>query len=109
MSSRSKFIKAGGERFLECLKRFGELGIVDNLLARDGDAHLVVPAKYYRWVPEEIFLQVPYMIYGDKYARSFCGGRPSRSPWIRNAAIADTYRKQFKAHWRRGKVPPATS
>jgi hypothetical protein len=57
-----KFIKACGERFFEYLRRFAELGIVDNLLARDGGAHLVVPAKYYRWVPEEIFSQVPYMV-----------------------------------------------
>jgi hypothetical protein len=92
----------------EYLKWFSELGIVDILLARDGDANLVVPAKYYRWVPEEIFLQVPYMIYGDKYA-ILLWGPPVKIVLIQNAAIADSYRKQFKAHWRRGKAPSATS
>jgi len=103
-----KFITAGGERFLEYLKRFSELGIIDNLLAKEGDTHLVVPAKYYRWVPEEIFLQVPYMVYGDKYA-IILWGPPVKVVLIQNAEIAESYRRQFKAHWRRGKVPPATS
>lgn len=103
-----KFIRAGGERFFEYLKKFSELGIIDNLLARDGDMHLVVPAKYYRWVPEEIFSQVPYMVYGEKYA-IILWGPPVRVTLIQNAEIADSYRKQFKAHWRRGKIPPAAS
>jgi len=103
-----KFIEAGGERFSEYLKRFAELGIVDNLLAREGDTHLVVPAKYYRWVSEEIFSQVPYMVYGDKYA-IILWGPPVRIILIQNTDIAESYRKQFKAHWRRGKVPPASS
>jgi transcriptional regulator with XRE-family HTH domain len=100
-----KFIAAGGERFFAYLKRFAELGIIDNLLAKEGDTHLVVPAKCYRWVPEEIFSQVPYMVYGDKYA-IILWGPPVRITLIQNAQIADSYRKQFKAHWRRGKTPP---
>jgi hypothetical protein len=103
-----KFIKAGGERFFEYLRRFAELGIVDNLLARDGDTHLVVPAKYYRWVSEEIFSQVPYMVFGDKYA-IILWGPPIKIVLIRNTDISDSYRKQFKAHWRRGKLPPVAS
>ena len=99
-----RFIKAGGDRFFEYLKRFEKLGIVDNLLARGGDTNLVVPAKHYRWVPEEIFSQAPYMVYGDKYA-IIIWGPPVKIVLIQNAEIADSYRKQFKAHWRRGKVP----
>jgi len=102
-----KFIKAGGERFFEYLKTFSDLGIIDNLLAKDGDTHLVVPAKYYRWVPEEIFSQVPYMVYADKYA-IILWGPPVKIVLIQNADIADSYRKQFKAHWRRGSVLPAS-
>jgi transcriptional regulator with XRE-family HTH domain len=101
-----RFVEAGGERFHEYLKRFADLGIVDNLLARDGDTHLVVPAKYYRWVSEEIFSQVPYMVYGDKYA-IIRWGPPVKIVLIQNAEIADSYRKQFKAHWRRGIAPPS--
>ncbi len=102
-----RFVASGGERFFEYLKRFEKLGIVDNLLAREGDTNLVVPTKYYRWVPDEIFSQVPYMVYGDKYA-IIRWGPPVKIVLIHNAEIADSYRKQFKAHWRRGKVPPAT-
>lgn len=104
----SRFIKAGGERFFSYLKRFTDLGIVDNLLAKEGDTHFVVPLKYYRWVSEEIFSQAPYMVYGDKYA-IILWGPPVKIVLIQNAEIAASYRKQFKAHWRRGKVPPAAS
>jgi transcriptional regulator with XRE-family HTH domain len=99
-----KFMKAGGKQFLEYLKKFEELGIVDNLLAKEGDVHLVVPAKYYRWVPEEIFSQTPYMVYGDSYA-IILWGPPVKIVLIRNAEIAASYRKQFLAHWRRGTMP----
>jgi transcriptional regulator with XRE-family HTH domain len=99
-----KFIEAGGDRFFEYLRKFADLGIVDNLLARNGDANLVVPAKYYRWVPEEIFSQVPYMVYGDKYA-IILWGPPLRIVLIHNQEISASYRKQFQAHWRRGKTP----
>jgi transcriptional regulator with XRE-family HTH domain len=99
-----KFVKAGGKRFFEYLKRFAELGILDNLLAKEGDTHLVAPAKYYRWVPEEIFSQTPYMIYEDNYA-ILLWGPPVKVVLIRNPEIAASYRKQFQAHWRRGSVP----
>jgi hypothetical protein len=99
-----KFVKAGGKRFSEYLKRFEELGIVDNLLAKEGDTHLVVPAKYYRWVPEEIFSQTPYVVYGDTYA-IILWGPPVKIVLIRNLEIAASQRKQFLAHWRRGTMP----
>jgi transcriptional regulator with XRE-family HTH domain len=99
-----KFVQAGGDRFHEYLKKFSALGIVDNLLAKDGDTHLVVPVKYYRWVADEIFSQVPYMVYDDKYA-IILWGPPVKIILIHNAEIAASYRKQFKAHWRRGKIP----
>jgi hypothetical protein len=58
----------------------------------------------YRWVPEEIFSQTPYMVYGDNYA-IVLWGPPVKVVLIRNPEIAASYRKQFQAHWRRGSVP----
>jgi transcriptional regulator with XRE-family HTH domain len=98
-----KFVKAGGQRFFEYLKRFEELGIKDNLLAREGDTHLVVPPECYRWVSEEVFSQVPYMVYGDNYA-ILLWGPPVKAVLIRNPEIAASYRKQFLAHWKSGTV-----
>jgi hypothetical protein len=48
------------------------------------------------------------MVYGDKYA-IILWGPPVKITLIQNTDIADSYRKQFKAHWRRGKLPPVVS
>ena len=81
-----KFVKAGGDRFFAYLKKFDAADIVDNLLAKEGDTHLVVPAKCYRWVPEEIYSQTPYMVYGDNYA-IILWGPPVKIVLIRNKEI----------------------
>ena len=44
------------------------------------------------------------MVYGDKYA-IILWGPPVKIVLIHNKEIAQSYRKQFMAHWRRGKVP----
>ncbi len=102
-----KFVEACGDQFQDYMKRFDKLGVIDNMLAIEGDVNFVEATRYYRWVPEEIFSQVPYMIYADRYA-IILWGPPLKIVLIRNKDIAASYLKQFKAHWQRGKVPPSS-
>lgn len=103
-----KFVEACGDKFEEYMETFVRIGVIDNMLAKEGDTNFVEALRFYRWVPEEIFLQVPYMIYGDKYA-IILWGPPLKIILIHNAEIAASFLKQFKAHWNRAKIPAIDS
>jgi transcriptional regulator with XRE-family HTH domain len=61
-------------------------------------------AKTYRWIPKELFTQLLYYVYGDKFALVLWG-QPIRITIIQNRLVADTFRKQFEMNWQNGKVP----
>jgi hypothetical protein len=74
------------------------------LLSCEGDTNYVEPYEHYRWVSKEIFNQMPYYVYDNKYA-ILLWGTPQRVVLVENKAIADGYRKQFMALWNNAKIP----
>jgi len=95
---------AGKERFREVLEKFHKHGITSRLLTMEGDTYFVEPISHYRWVPEGLFTQVPYFVYGDKYAIFIAEPKP-RIVLIENKAIAESYRKQFNTIWQNATLP----
>jgi transcriptional regulator with XRE-family HTH domain len=94
--------KEGGEKFLELIRKRSQHGIKSKLLAREGDTDLVDakdPHREYRWISDELFSQVPYYIYGNKYAIMLFG-KPQKVVLIENKQVADSYRKQFMTQWK---------
>lgn len=104
--SESDHIGEGGEKFLELVRKRCKHGIRTKLLAKEGDRNLVdpdSPTREYRWVSEEIFSQVPYYIYSNKYA-ILLFGTPHRVVLIESKQVAESYRKQFMVLWRNARV-----
>jgi hypothetical protein len=99
-----RFVQICGDKFTEYLERVKELGIEEKLLALEHDDFFVTDIQCYRWVSADIFSQVPYFVYGDKYAM-ILWGPPQKIILIENEAIAESFRRQFYAHWNRGKFP----
>ncbi len=79
------------------------------LLVIEGDSHFVgKPAtSIYRWIDQDSFGLVPYYIYRDKYA-VIIWGPPLRVIITQNPSLAETYRRQFEANWKRAQIPPAS-
>ncbi len=99
-----KFMQVCGNKFSEYLEKVKEFGIQEKLLALEHDDFFVTDVECYRWVTADIFSQVPYFVYGDKYAM-ILWGPPQKIVLIENEAIAESFRRQFYAHWNRGKFP----
>ena len=99
--SETEHKREGGDKFLELVRKRSKYGIKTKLLAREGDSDLVDakdPHREYRWVSAEIFAQVPYYIYGNKYAILLLG-KPQKVVLIENRQVADSYRQQFMTQW----------
>lgn len=98
------FTSIGGDRALAQFDKLREVEIETFLLVQDGDTYFIEEPKYYRWVSEEIFSQVPHFVYADKYA-IILWGPPVKIVFIHNSDIAKSYRKQFYAQWDKAKIP----
>ena len=99
------YIKQGGERFLSEVKKRLEAGIDAKLLSCEGDRKFIEPMRHYRWISPQIFNQMPYYVYGNKYA-ILLWSMPQKVVLIEDKSIADGYRKQFLALWDSAKIPP---
>jgi transcriptional regulator with XRE-family HTH domain len=99
-----KFEAIAGEKVIQKFDMLRNADIVTLLLVQEGDTYFLEPEECYRWVPEEIFTQVSNFVYGDKYA-IILWGPPLKIVLIHNSDTADSYRKQFYAHWNRAKLP----
>lgn len=77
------------------------------ILQKEGDAYF--PAKSYaeyRWIPEEQFLAVPFMVFGDKFAIILY--EPDPTIIVMNyPVLAEAYRLQFSIIWEQAIQPPA--
>jgi transcriptional regulator with XRE-family HTH domain len=62
------------------------------------------PLKHYRWMSKQLFTQMPYYVYGDKYAM-LVWGPVIRVVIIQNKIVAETMRKQFELNWATAKEP----
>lgn len=99
-----EFIEYGGNKFLKYIDKLHDHDIHSKLLLEHGDTYLIEPVEYYRWVSSEIFAQVPYATYGDKYS-IILWGPPQKIIIIENPDITESYRKQFEVHWKNAEIP----
>ncbi len=92
------------EEIRKIIEKFNERGITNRILSREGDGYLIESPEQYRWIPQAFFSNVPFYVYGNKYAILIT--EPSaRIVLIENKAIADSYRQQFEVMWKNGKMP----
>jgi transcriptional regulator with XRE-family HTH domain len=80
-------------------------GISERILMQTGDRYFIGLPSSYRWLDEAFFGTVPYSIYGDRLA-IITWGPPVRMVIVRNAAIAETFRRQFEINWANAALPP---
>ncbi|MEJ0061812.1 MAG: helix-turn-helix transcriptional regulator [Alphaproteobacteria bacterium] len=94
---------------LAAYKRFEEIAIKINIKERalflENDTNFLAVRNHYRWVPKELFGEVPMAIYGDNVA-IVLWGPPLRMIIIRNHGIAASFRQHFNAIWALGKPVP---
>lgn len=103
------FVKKAAAPLFAFIRKFNKRGnIRARLLVCEGDKNFLgrPETSLYRWVEKESFGLVPYYIYGDKYA-VLIWGTPLRIVITQNRSLAETYRRQFEAEWKRAKIPPA--
>ena len=86
----------------EWLRQIFRLGIQTRLLIAEGDNEVLIGHETYRSVPAYLFQQTPYFVYGDRFAL-INWGPPQRIMLVRNAAIADTFRRQFDFNYQIGR------
>ncbi len=107
--SDRKFMKAAHEPLTTFLKRVHRhKRIRSHLLVCEGDDCFVgkPDSTVYRWVDKDVFGLVPSYIYRDKYA-VLLWGPPLRVVITQNPSLAETYRRQFEADWKRAQIPPS--
>jgi len=79
--------------------------IVERALFLENDTNFLSKQNIYRWVPRELFSEVPMMIFGNNVA-ILLWGPPNRMILIRNPGIAESFRRQFEAVWSMAKPVP---
>ena len=80
-------------------------GLKERILLRKGDRHFIGMPTSYRWVDEAVFGTVPYSVYGDRLS-IITWGPPVRMVIVRNASIAENFRRQFELNWAQAHIPP---
>lgn len=75
------------------------------LCERDTNVLHYLDSDIYRWISKEIFTQLLYYVYADKFAL-VVWGTPIRITIIQNKLVSDTFRRQFEMNWKNGKVLP---
>jgi len=75
-------------------------GLTYKILIREGDTHYLTTSDYcvYRWLPKQLFVSVPFYVYGNKMAIVLFNEQP-KVILLNNAMITEGYRKQFQAIW----------
>lgn len=99
------FAKHGSEPLKFYYDKIGQIGISERILVPYGDTTFIAPREFYRWLPKHDADLAPYLIYRDKMA-VISWGPPLRIVVMHNAAVAETFRRQFEARWERATVPP---
>ncbi len=98
---------------IKLIKRWVEerekLGIITRCLVCEGEKFFLQNRELYRIVPQELFSQVPYYIYGDKTVFMLLAQLPIRSILIENALLTEAFRNQFEYSWKIGKKPSSSS
>jgi transcriptional regulator with XRE-family HTH domain len=94
---------------LMAYKKFEDAAIKNNIKERalflENDTNFISRRNIYRWVPRELFGEVPMAIYGDNIS-IILWGPPTRMVIIRNHGIAETFRHHFEVAWSVAKPVP---
>lgn len=95
--------------FQRIIGEYKKRGISWRALMREGDTHFstdidVNIEKNYRWIPKELFTQLPYYVYKDKLAFVLWGS-PMRVVILTHVIIAETFKRQFEVNWKNAKIP----
>jgi transcriptional regulator with XRE-family HTH domain len=94
---------------LQAYSKYEEVALKNDIRERalflDGDTNFLSRRNVYRWVPRELFSEVPMMIFGNNVA-ILLWGPPTRMIIIRNPGIAQTFRRQFDIIWSLAKPVP---
>lgn len=104
-ADEKKLYDVGGEKLSKLLERNRKMGVTAKILLEEGDTYFLEPKRFYRWCGKEMHQQVAYHVYGDTHAM-LLWGPPMKIIIIKNAQIADDYRKQFFASWDNAKRIP---
>jgi transcriptional regulator with XRE-family HTH domain len=96
---------AGIKQYLDFYPKYQAAGITIKSLLREGDHNFVAPDNIYRWAPAASLGEIPYGVYGHTVAL-ILWGPPERLVLIRNAAIAETFRRQFYSLWQNAALVP---
>jgi transcriptional regulator with XRE-family HTH domain len=104
-ADEKRLYDVGGEKFVKLIERNQKSGVTAKILLKEGDTYFLEPKKFYRWCGKETHQQVAYHVYGDTYAM-LLWGPPIKIVLIRNAQIAEDYRKQFLFNWDNAKIIP---
>jgi transcriptional regulator with XRE-family HTH domain len=78
------------------------------VLIREQDDFMVSGASYleYRWNPKQGVSNVPFYVYGDKFALIMFGEKPSpQVVVISSPLVSKAYREQFEMLWQNSRVP----
>lgn len=94
---------------LMAYKKFEEVairnGITERALFLENDTNFLSSRNHYRWVPKNLFGEVPMTIYGDNLS-IMLWGPPARMVIIRNKGVAETFRHHFELAWSMAKPVP---
>ncbi len=94
----------GQKTFRNMMEKFHKNNITSKLLIREGDTYFVEPVSHYRWISNELFEQIPFCVYGNKYAINITSPH-QQIIIIESKTIAESYRKQFEHIWENAKIP----
>lgn len=86
-------------------KRMQETGVTFRILIQHGDKYFVAnDYAQYKWLPDSLFLSIPYYVFGDKVALILFQDEPVVYI-LPEKEISLAYRKQFEAMWRLSENP----
>lgn len=107
------FVKYLGEYSPFHSRRMNELkNIKVRVLIQEQDFFTAPEGKYieYRWNPKQAVSDVPFYVYGDKFAIIMFGEEPApQVVVIASSVVAKAYREQFEILWENSKIRDSSS
>ena len=97
----SRYLKEDQTGIRKFIDDLGKKGLKQKLLSCEGDDFgFSKDFIDYRWIPKEYFNPNPIYTYADRVA-FVMWGPPQQAVILKNATLADSYRKQFEFIWDR--------
>lgn len=96
------FVKLYRKHMKAMFKRREDLNITTRALVKEDEDLFLMPLKWHRSVPKNLFTPLIYYIYADRLAIADFKQAP-RFILIQNQSLADAFRVQFEFNWSLGK------